>query len=78
MAATIFALPWTEGSIGIGEVTIIAAKDAKIDAINVAGESFAGDSIIKCGEGGGGETAGDRFGEVGFVDGTDGKRQPAL
>src|SRR4029453_2989406 len=60
------------------EVTVLVANDAKIDAVDVAGESLARDGIIERGECGGGQAAGDRFREAGFIDGADGKRQPAL
>ena len=62
----------------IGEVTVVVAKDAKVDAIDVAGESFARDGIIESGERGRRKAAGDGLGEARFVDGAHGKRQPPL
>jgi hypothetical protein len=48
----------------IGEVAIVVAKDAKIDAINIAGESFARDRIVERGKGGRSGTPDSRLGET--------------
>ena len=60
---------------GVGEIEVIVAEDAKVDAVDAARECFARDRVAESGEGGRGQAVDSRLGEARLVDRADDVRQ---